>query len=437
MVGRLTSGAGLLVPVTALAAGLAYAAALNPVLALAGLGAAVLGSLVVLRPEWLLLVLIAALPWEDALGYPTETVSVVKILGALLLAGYALRALGTPAVLRLPGTAWAVAALCIVVLLSLLAAEDAAAGVGKALRYLLFAAFFALLLQLVRTRRDVHACLRVLVLSLAVAAVVALAAFVQREEPLAAGPIGDPNDFAYFMATVLPLAGYLAIADRGRRWLWAACSLVVIAAMLATLSRGAAVGLAAVVVWALVTRKVPLGGVAAALLAAVVVLAVALTLWQPLIEERFQAKGSVAEQNVDSRQALWRAAIDMAADHPVLGVGPGRFGDESAAYALDQPVGLEDPVAHNSYLEVLAENGLFAFLALLAFVAGSWVLARRALARSEAAGDRDGRRLAIAIQAALVVAAVSACFLSVQLAIPLWLLGGLAAVLAAGDAPHA
>ncbi len=437
MVGRLTSGAGLLVPVTALAAGLAYAAALNPVLALAGLGAAVLGSLVVLRPEWLLLVLIAALPWEDALGYPTETVSVVKILGALLLAGYALRALGTPTVLRLPGTAWAVAALCVVVLLSLLAAEDASAGVGKALRYLLFAVFFALLVQLVRTRRDVEACLRVLVLSLAVAAVAALAAFVQREEPLAAGPIGDPNDFAFFMATVLPLAGYLAIADRGRRWLWAACSLVVIAAMLATLSRGAAVGLAAVVVWALATRKVPLGGVAAALLAAVVVLAVALTLWQPLIEERIQAKGSVAAQNVDSRQALWQAAIEMAADHPVLGVGPGRFGAESAAYALDQPVGLDDPVAHNSYLEVLAENGLFAFLALLAFVAGSWVLARRALARSEAAGDRDGRRLAIAVQAALVVAAVSACFLSVQLAIPLWLLGGLAAVLAAGDAPHA
>jgi hypothetical protein len=44
--------------------------------------------------------------------------------------------------------------------------------------------------------------------------------------------------------------------------------------------------------------------------------------------------------------------------------------------------------------------------------------------------DAEGVRLATALQAAFVVAAVAGFFLSQQLALPLWLVGALAAALA-------
>ena len=67
--------------------------------------------LALLRAEALLLVLAAALPWEGLLAYPTESVSVVKILGVLLFAAWLVRALARSEPLRVsPALAWAAAA---------------------------------------------------------------------------------------------------------------------------------------------------------------------------------------------------------------------------------------------------------------------------------------------------------------------------------------
>ena len=62
----------------------------------------------VTRVETLLLALAAVLPWEGALAYPTESVSVVKILGVLLFGAWLLRALARSEPLRVsPALAWA------------------------------------------------------------------------------------------------------------------------------------------------------------------------------------------------------------------------------------------------------------------------------------------------------------------------------------------
>jgi hypothetical protein len=87
-------------------------------------------------------------------------------------------------------------------------------------------------------------------------------------------------------------------------------------------------------------------------------------------------------------------------------------------------------VVHNAYLEVLAEGGVPTLLAFLAFIGGSWRLTGRARKQFMVQEDADGLRLTATVQASLVVAIVSANFLSVQTSVPLWLLGGLAAVLA-------
>jgi O-antigen ligase len=70
------------------------------------------------------------------------------------------------------------------------------------------------------------------------------------------------------------------------------------------------------------------------------------------------------------RLVIWRGALRMIADHPLQGVGVGRFTSEIPEYA-DYRFGPEDPRdAHNAYLLVAAEMGLpSAALLLLLFAA--------------------------------------------------------------------
>lgn len=431
---RSLQSAGVLILTGVIASGVAVAATVAPLIALGVAFAVGVVALVVLNAQAVLLALVAAFPWDDALGFPTQTVSVVKLLGALALVAYLYRGVTRPEPLRLPGTLASVSVFISFVLLAVLASPAPQDTISKTLRYVSFAIFFFVFIQLVRSPAQIRRVLRMLVMSTAAAAATALVLFLQGNRRLAGGPVGDPNDFAYLLVTVLPLATYLMVADRGRRWFWSACSLLMVAAVLATLSRGALVGAAALLLWALGTRRLPVTGVLAGIGVAIGVLALGLAVWRPLIDERLQAKGRIAETNVESRQALWLAAARMAGDHPLTGVGPGRFGTESPGYLVNEPLGLENPVVHNSYLEILAESGLGALAAFLLFLGGTWRLARRAYERSARGGDLDGRRRALALQASLVVAMASGCFLSVQIAAPFWLLGGLAVVLSASVA---
>ena len=188
--------------------------ALAPVYALAAAVVAMMLGLVVFNAPALLILLIAAFPWDDMLSYPTETVSVVKLLGALLLLGYALRALARDEEVRLPPTLPALVAFTMLVLLSLMLSGDIAAGLSKTLRYLLFGAFAFLVVQLITTRREVAVLLRVLVLSATAAGLYGAAQLVTGEAERVSGPIADANDFAYLLASVLPFAVYLVLRDR-------------------------------------------------------------------------------------------------------------------------------------------------------------------------------------------------------------------------------
>jgi O-antigen ligase len=422
-------------PIVLIALAVALPTALAPVYAIAATGLLLVLGAVVFNAGALLALMVAAFPWDDMLGFPTETVSIIKILGALLMIGYFLRALSRDEDVRLPSTLPALVAFVMLVLLSLMLSGDVESGLSKTLRYLLFGAFTFLFVQLVRSRAELVTILRVLVTSSTVAALYGIVNFVTGHVERVSGPIGEANDFAYVLASVLPFGVYLTLRDRRLRVLWALCSAVIVLALFGTLSRGALVGVAAVVLWAVATRRTRVGGVLAGTVVVAGTLLLAFTLWRPLIDERLAAKSVVAQANVDSRQAYWSAAARMAADHPILGVGPGRFGIEASKYVLNDPINLERPVVHNSYLEVLAEGGVPTLIAFIALIFGSWRLLARARVRFRERDDRDGLRIVAATQASLVVAIVSANFLSVQITIPLWLLAGIAAVLAYQAAP--
>lgn len=414
------------------AVGLGYAASRAPVVVLVAAAAAVLAALTIVQARAMLIALIAFLPWEALVPFPSETVSAVKILGLLLVFSYLLRALAGSAPLQVTKVQIAVVLFALLIVVSLAANPQLGTiGVARAVRYMFFALFLLLIAQLAAERPAVLRLARVFCISMALACVYGVVGFLRGEVELVSGPIGDPNDFAYVVVVTLPLAGYLWISERGRRWLWSLCLIALVAGMLGTLSRGALVGLAALLVWALLTGHIPVRGVVLALLVVAATAFVGLSFFSPIVEQRLDSKGRIAQDNTQSRLTFWSAALYMAADRPLTGHGPGSFGVEGPRdYIRGHGQGLARPVVHNSYLEVLAENGVLALAAFLAFIGGSLLTVRRVRRRFELADDIEGVRLAAALEGAMVVAIVAGMFLSAAVIIGFWLIGGLIAALA-------
>lgn len=415
----------VLLPVLA-GAVLGIAAGLAPLpVALALTGSAVLVGLL-LHLEWAALAVVAASVFEDYLARldPRAT----KLLAVVLVVAWVIWRCSTPRRDRPRSPVLgAAAALAATIAASTVLHNNGEAGIAVVVRY---AGFLALLLVLGDAVRDLltpRRLARAYVLACSVAAACGTAAFVLADDRRVGGPIGDPNDLAFFLLPAVAL-GPAVRGDGRHRWLWDVATVVVAVGIAGTLSRGAFVGLAGMLLFVLLTGMVRarvLVGLVAAGAAAVLVVVAAVP---GLVSTSLQQKGVVADQNVSERLDLWSAAAQMTVEHPVLGLGPGAFSQQHQLYASSLPDDVNHPldVAHNTWLEVSSELGLLGLAAFVALLALAFTEARRAWRRS-------GDPVAAAVCAGLVAAVLAASFVTEQYYLPFWLL----AVLAIGVADRA
>ena len=149
----------------------------------------------------------------------------------------------------------------------------------------------------------------------------------------------NPTDFAFILVTTLPLTFWLLGTKPALRPLVVLMIAVMSTAAVLSLSRSAVVGVAAGLFFFVLTdrRRLPLvlGGGIVALAAAVFVI--------HSNPGRFQTalfyKQNIAETNVTTRLDAWHAAARLAAQNPLLGIGPGNF-QFYFNEATDRPPGL-------------------------------------------------------------------------------------------------
>ncbi len=182
---------------------------------------------------------------------------------------------------------------------------------------------------------------------------------------------GGPNVFVRVeVLGLVALAGLLATG--APRWLAASIPLLAVAALLSG-SRGGLVAAAVVAAVALVAlgRRVRAAVVVTGALAVAGAVA-ATSLFPPfaaLVSTRF-VEQTLQGGYTSGRPQIWAAALGLAADHPLLGVGlDGFYGSVGEGLAAQHP--------HNVVLAVLAEGGLVG-LAVLGVAAAGWVAAVRA-----------------------------------------------------------
>jgi O-antigen ligase len=123
----------------------------------------------------------------------------------------------------------------------------------------------------------------------------------------------------------------------------------------------------------------------------------------PGLDHRLLAGVDESSLKQPSRPEFWIAALAMARDHPLLGVGPDNFRWLFPAYSglATDNLGIH---AHNQYLESLADGGI---LGLAAF---GWLMITLALAAAQgvrrAVSDWPWRAAVLASLAAWLVHAV-------------------------------
>ena len=92
---------------------------------------------------------------------------------------------------------------------------------------------------------------------------------------------------------------------------------------------------------------------------------------------RGQERGRAGQRRVARGVLVGRAADGRRPPDPRRRAR-GATAIESSNYILNDPINIDKPVVHNSYLEVLAEGGVPTLIAFIALIVGSWRLLARA-----------------------------------------------------------
>jgi O-antigen ligase len=209
-------------------------------------------------------------------------------------------------------------------------------------------------------------------------------------------------------------------------------TLIITAGVVLTFSRGAAVGFLLMVVVMTFMRLIKPHHLVIVIVAGILMLALL-----PQYGTRFASLQSLSnffseDQNVDdgileSRSTEMLAALQVFADHPLIGVGPGMFKYYSAEYGEQINPGVLEGTreAHSLYLGIAADHGLLglvSFLGIIIITLYTLLRSRERLAKTRP----DLLNLINAFILAVVTYLATGLFLHLSYARYLWLILALA-----------
>jgi O-antigen ligase len=416
-----------------LSAAVGLAAGIKPSIGVA-LAIGIAFSLVTISDVTAGLVLFTILSFLDVLSSSsTGSASFIKVAGLLLFASwYAQRLVGTArtraAVARIPtNIVFCAVALALWSALSVTWAESSGVAVTSTLTFLLNMLLLPIVMVAVRRREHLYwvlaAFLAGAIISTAYGFVVpsATGSVNGRLE----GGIGDANEQAAVLVAAIPLAIALGNAMRRpalRLLAWGGGAFCLIG-VLTTLSRGGLIALGCVMLAA-----VAFGGRWRAKTAALLAVTALGTATYFVAIAPLAARQRVTSSTTSGRSDIWRVGWRMVEAHPLIGSGSGNF--PVAAIHYVQGVGsltranliVDVPhVAHNVYLELLADLGIPGLLAFVGVVGFSMLAMAKAARAFERRDDRDMELVARCLFLALVAFMSADVFLSGEFSKQLWL----------------
>jgi O-antigen ligase len=322
-------------------------------------------------------------------------------------------------------------------LLSVLWSESQGVAIASVGRYALNAVLFLIVFAAIREPKHAKGLAIAFLAGAVTAAAYGLVTPASEEElGRLSSSVLDPNQLASVLVAGLPLAATLALMARKAplaRLAAVGAGLFCLLSLCLTVSRGGLIALAASLAAAAILGgrwRLPI--IAMAIVTISVTVGYFAVLAPESALERITQTTRGESEVTEGRTTIWQVAWRAFEAHPVRGVGAGNF-QEAAPHYLLQPGSLgrtdtiiDQPLAtHNTYLQILAEEGIVGlalFLSVIVFCLGSVIRAATLFKRRS---DRDMEALARALAVALIGTVVADFFLSQEFSKQLWLLMGI------------
>lgn len=228
----------------------------------------------------------------------------------------------------------------------------------------------------------------------------------------APGWFQNSGEFGIQMCVFLPMSIYFIFAVRNYVPRWKQCvawlmPITAVIGMIASSSRGALVGGGLVAAWMAMRSRYKARASIVLIAASVAVV----LLVPPETKDRFSSAGE--DETSTSRLTLWRLGIQMANDHPLLGVGYRNFAPYSFQHGGQTIVGTHLP--HNIFIEAWAELGYLGLIAFVMLISLTFLVNFRTRKLARGLGERGGflRLSALGLDGALVGYLASGFFVTV------------------------
>jgi O-antigen ligase len=242
------------------------------------------------------------------------------------------------------------------------------------------------------------------------------------------GTVGDPNMLASVLVVGIVMALTLCLDRTRSAPLRIACigvALLSMSAVFATASRGGIVALGAALFAAVI-----LGGPLRPRLALAAVTVVVFSVgYFAIFASQAQVNRLSISDGGAGRTDIWKVGWRMVEANPLHGVGAGNFPVSSIHYLLEPGAIQQDEfivdrpaVAHNMYLEVLAELGIVGLTLFLSFILISLAAGIRAARKFDHLGEDGLALIARGIAVGLISTLAADVFLSNEVGKLLWLL---------------
>jgi probable O-glycosylation ligase (exosortase A-associated) len=184
------------------------------------------------------------------------------------------------------------------------------------------------------------------------------------------GFIDDNNGLALAMTMTIPLCWYCAyfvqpLWQKAVFWFMALGSM---ATVIQTYSRGNSLALAAVCFLMAMRSK---RKITVLVVMGILLIPIVLIVGDSYLNRMATLKAPTTESSAASRLVQARVALQVARDYPLFGVGFG--GENYIRVAADYLGGSNQIVVHNTYLQMMTDSGIFAFLCYLALLWGTIV----------------------------------------------------------------
>ncbi|MCL6471231.1 MAG: O-antigen ligase family protein [Firmicutes bacterium] len=184
--------------------------------------------------------------------------------------------------------------------------------------------------------------------------------------PRIASTFGNSNFYAEYLVILIPITFALAFSQRRfiQKLAMLAIAIFLLSILVQTYTRGSwlATGVGVVLMSALMQVRLLWLWVAVFVIALII---------EPRVASRLISIIDITGGSAGFRMKLWNIAIGVICEHPWVGTGIGNFYAAFTAYVFTHPgasVGWVAYGAHNSFLTIWAETGVFGMLSFAAII---------------------------------------------------------------------